>query len=522
MARRGSGRVWGLLLALWVGALVWNGWFREVAYRQRRVTSAGAILAAGLVLLLAWVLLGSGLRRGLRLALLGGVAGLLALAALLVEVRGVTGDLVPILGWRLAEEPPRALPGVPAGAARTGVPAAEPPAWRDSPRFLGAAAEAAVAGVVLERDWERHPPVELWRRAVGPGWSGFAVVGHRALTQEQRGGREAVVCYGTLDGEVRWVHEVEARYASEIAGVGPRATPTVAGERVLALGATGVLSCLELATGAELWRADTLAASGGEVLEWGISASPLVFEGVHEGRVLVPAGRGGAGALLAFDLATGERLWLAGEDGPSYASPALQVLGGQPQVVVLNASSVAAHDPRDGRVLWSAPWDHPNPSVSQPLVLPGDLVLVSSGYGAGCALFRVERDGDGAFAATLAWRSLALKSKLSTLAHRDGFVYGFDDGILTCIDAQDGRRRWKDGRYGHGQLLLVGDVLLVTTEDGDLVLVEASPEGRRELARVPVLGRKTWNVPALAAPLLLVRNDEEAVCLRLPVEIEKE
>ncbi len=511
MDRRRRVRWWiavPILLAA-AGALLWNGFVRDAAARQERVLAAGLILGAGLLALFLWALLLSGFRWRVRGWILLGCAAGLGLPALLFEVRGVTGDLVPVLGWRLAREGPG--PGeTPPSTAEAG-PEHPAPFWRDYPRFLGPACEAVVEDVTLAQSWESEEPRELWRRRVGPAWSGFAVAGGFAVTQEQRGEREAVVAYGTLDGRMRWVHEAAARFENDLAGIGPRATPTIAGGRVFALGATGLLCCLELETGAPVWSVDVVASNGGEVPTWGCSSSPLV----HEGRVIVAPGSVAGRCLVAYDAASGARLWLGGHDRAAYASPELRVLGGVAQVLTLNAGSVSALDPADGRLLWEAPWDHPNPNVSQPLVLPGERVLVSSGYGAGCALLRVERGADGAWAATTEWRTLALKSKLSTLTQREGCVFGFDDGILACVDATTGRRRWKGGRYGHGQLLLVGDVLLVTSEEGELVLVAASIEEHRELARFPALSGKTWNTAALAAPLLLVRNDREAACYRL-------
>jgi outer membrane protein assembly factor BamB len=522
MTARAHGRLrWAVGVSIVVGALgalAWNGFLRDVTYRQQRTLTAASIGTLGSVLFAVWLLLLAPIAWRARWRLAAACIGVVGLFLALVRVRGVTGDLVPVLDWRFAskDELERAPDVAPAGNAGEVVPASEKVAidWKDSPQFLGSSRDAVVLEVKLARDWEANPPRELWRHAVGPGWSSFAVAGERAITQEQRGENEAVVCYGALDGAARWVHEVEARFANEIAGTGPHATPTIAGSKVYAVGATGILVCLALESGAELWRADVLSSGGGEIPDWGYSSSPCV----GDGRVVVPPGAHSHASLVAFDAETGARSWVGGDDSPSYASPSLQVLAGVPQLVILNASTLSACAPTDGRRLWSVPWDFPNPNVCQPLVLPGDRVFVSSGYGAGCGLFHVERAPDGALSAEQVWKSTALKSKFATYVHRDGFVYGLDDGILACLDVATGRRVWKDGRYGHGQLLLVDDVLLVLTEEGELVLVDATPDGFHELSRIEALAGKTWNVPAFAAPLLFVRNDEEAVCYRLPVQ----
>ena len=190
-----------------------------------------------------------------------------------------------------------------------------------------------------------------------------------------------------------------------------------------------------------------------------------------------------------------------------------------PQILIFNRGSVAAHDPATGEELWSYPWPEMQPNVAQPLPLPGDRVLVSSGYGVGSKLLHVARNtAGGAFDVELLWESPRLKAKFTTIVLRDGYVYGLDDGVLVCLDPETGERRWKQGRYGHGQVLLVGDLLLVQTEEGEIALVEANPERHVELARIPVVSGRAWNTPALAGPYLLLRNDREAVCLELPLE----
>ena len=192
-------------------------------------------------------------------------------------------------------------------------------------------------------------------------------------------------------------------------------------------------------------------------------------------------------------------------------------LAGVPQVVILNHRSLAANDPETGVVLWSAAWPGKYPKVTQPVVLPGDRIVVSSGYGVGCALFQIRRQEGAGWSAEEVWKTLSLKAKFANFVQRDGFLYGLDDGIFVCVDGATGKRRWKRARYGHGQLILTDDLLVVFSEFGDVVLVEPTPQEHREVARLPVFERKTWNPPALAVPYLLVRNDEEAACYELPL-----
>ena len=295
--------------------------------------------------------------------------------------------------------------------------------------------------------------------------------------------------------------------ASEAVGV------VRSGERVYAMGETGILNALDLASGRKLWSHDVLKETGASLPDWGRSCSPLVLDG----RVIVIAGGAQGRRLVAYDALSGAPVWSAGDGGASYSSPTLVTLAGRPQLVVLNTASVSGHDPASGAVLWEQPFPGQQPNVALPVRLDAERLLVSAGYGVGSKAYRVSEQG-GTLQAQLEWESPRLKSKFANLIVHEGYVYGLDDGVLTCLDPRTGDRRWKSGRHGHGQLLLVAGLLLVQTEEGELVLVEPSPEAYRELARFGALDGKTWNPPALAGSLLLVRNDREAAAYELPVE----
>jgi outer membrane protein assembly factor BamB len=287
----------------------------------------------------------------------------------------------------------------------------------------------------------------------------------------------------------------------------------VSGGRVFTVGSNGLLNALDVETGRLLWTRDVVEENGGKVPGWGKSCSPLAVGGL----VVVSAGGPGGRSLVAYREESGEPAWAAGDDASGYSSPTLAHVAGRDQILIFNEGSVAGHDPRTGSLLWSHAWPATQPNVAQPVPLPGDRVLFSSGYGIGSKVFRVSTDGS-ALAAHLVWESPRLKAKFANAVFHDGTVYGLDDGVLTALDPETGERRWKAGRYGHGQVILAGDLLLVQTEEGELVLVDADPRAHTEVARFQALDGKTWNPPALAAPYLLVRNDREAACYELPVE----
>ena len=385
-------RWWPAVIILVLGALsLAQAWLLGDTIRQYRVVQTIQTTILVVLALLGWLLFASRLARRVRLGGLAAVLLALGLLAALFRVQGLSGDLVPILKARWS--PREESAPTPMALAPTVPPRATPPAPRvaDYPQFLGPNRDATL-DVVLERDWSAHPPRRLWRQRIGPGWSAFAVAGAVAVTQVQRGPDELVVAYEVGNGKTLWSHSDRARYETLVAGIGPRATPTIVGSRVYTLGATGILNALDLATGRRLWTHRVVEEAGAKVPDWGKSCSPLVIG--H--RVVVSAGGSEGRSLVAYDAETGKEDWSAGSDRSSYSSPVLATLAGRAQILMFNHGSVAAHDPETGAVLWEAPWSTEQPNVANPLPLPGDRVLLSAGYGVGAKLFRVEPREDGA------------------------------------------------------------------------------------------------------------------------------
>jgi len=391
----------------------------------------------------------------------------------------------------------------------------------DYPQFLGPDRNGAVRGIKLETDWSAHPPKELWRRKIGAGWSAFSVVGQRAITQEQRGPDEMVVCYALAGGEILWKHADPVRFSEELGYDGPRATPTIAGDSVFTLGATGILNCLDLETGKLRWTRDIVDENGSTIAHWGMSGSPLIVDDV----VVVCAGGKARKSLVAYDRKTGEPRYSGGNAMCTYSSPALATLGGTRQILCVMEDWLVSHDASDARVLWRYPWPgkHDNsPTASQPVAVGGDRVLLSKGYGAGSVLLRIEQAGGKWKDPEEIWKKpTQLNTKFSNVVLHEGFIYGLNNKLLQCVELSTGEQQWKRrGNFGLGQIMLVGDVILIVTENsGEVVLVRATPEAAEaeEFARLKILTGKTWNNPCLAGRYLLVRNAEEAACYELPV-----
>jgi outer membrane protein assembly factor BamB len=401
---------------------------------------------------------------------------------------------------------PASVPPVPPSVAPA-APVLEPEAvW---PGFRGPKRDGQVRGVRIKTDWAATPPVEMWRRPVGPGWSSFAVRGDFVYTQEQRGEDEVVACYRAATGTPAWRHRDKARFWESNGGAGPRGTPTLSGGRVYTLGGTGIVNVLDARTGAVVWSRNAVTDTGAKVPTWGISGSPLVVDDL----VLVPA----SGTLIAYDLATGKPRWTGAAGGPSYSSPQLMTIDGVRQVLLLSAVGLTSFNLSDGKQLWRHAWEG-YPIVQPGLTADGD-ILISVTDHSGLRRLAVAQAA-GAWSAQERWTSSGLKPYFSDFVVHKGHAYGFDGSILSCIDLTNGERKWKGGRYGQGQLVLLPDqdVLLVLAEEGDLALVGATTDGFKELARVPAIKGKTWNHPVLAGDVLLARNGEEMAAFRLPME----
>ncbi len=468
------------------------------------------VVGVSLIALALWFLFLSPLPRRTRFGVAVAVVAAFVAFQAAFKIEGSTGDIVPRVRARWLAAPE--LQQV--SDAKTDLTAVTAD---DYPEFLGPGRRATVGTSDLARDWSAEPPKLLWRQPIGAAWSSFAVVGPYAVTQEQRGedgNEESVTCYELATGKLRWAYATPGRFSAALAGVGPRATPTIHEGRVYALGALGHLVCLDGETGKPIWHRDIVAENGANLPQWGKSSSPLI----HEGAVIVSAGGPSGKSLVAYDKLDGKPLWSAGDDASSYSSPTLLTLCGMPQIVIVNQQTVTAHDPADGHILWEHVWpdkDVPSPNVSQPLAVGEDLVLMSKGYGVGSALWQIKRDGEN-WSVEQLWRNNNMKTKMTNAVVRDGFVYGLDEGILSCIEVASGAKKWKKGKFGHGQVLLVGDLLLVQSEQGDVALVEASPDAFKELTRFTAVSGQSWNCPALSGHKLLVRTDQEAACYELP------
>jgi outer membrane protein assembly factor BamB len=347
----------------------------------------------------------------------------------------------------------------------------------------------------------------MWRRPVGPGWSSFAVNGDLMYTQEQRGDNEVVACYKASTGQPVWTHSDRARFFESNAGAGPRGTPTLSNGRVYTFGATGILNALDARNGAVVWTRNVATELSRKIPFWGFSSSPLVI-----GDVVIVAA---TGQLVAYEAAAGKQRWVGPAGGGSYSSPQLVTINGVAQVLLTSDGHLTSVSPTDGKQLWQHEWGAN--SIVQPAVTADGNVLITS-QESGIRRLALANDA-GAWTVAERWTSNGLKPYFNDFVVHKGHAFGFDGRILSCVDLNDGQRKWKGGRYGNGQLVLLPDqdLLLVLSEEGELALVQARSDQFAELAKFPAIQGKTWNHPVLVGDLLLVRNAEEMAAFRLPL-----
>jgi outer membrane protein assembly factor BamB len=344
----------------------------------------------------------------------------------------------------------------------------------------------------------------IWKQPIGVGYSSFTIADGRAYTIEQRRRQEVVAAYDLATGRELWIQAWNAEFKDET-GDGPRSTPTWEDGRLYALGATGELRCLDARTGGVIWGKNILSDNQAQNLPWAMAASPLI---VDEKVIVLPGGTAGK-SVVAYNKMSGAPVWKVLNDTQAYVSPILVTLAGRRQIIVESAERVVGLTPENGSLLWSYPWgtDH-GINVSQPIIVDKNRFFVSSGYGKGAALVEVTGNGNSLTARTV-WENINMKNKFNSSVLHQGYVYGLDEGILTCLDVNTGERKWKGGRYGYGQILLASGHLIVMSDTGELVLLRATPDQQTEVARFKAIEGKTWNVPAIAGGRLLVRNANE-------------
>jgi len=426
---------------------------------------------------------------------------------ILIRTDGMDAQLHHDFAWRWAatdeekliakskEEPVSAASHIPAATAGE----------RDWPGFRGADRDGIVRGTKIATDWKAAPPAELWRRQIGPGCSSFSVRGNLFYTQEQLGEYEIVSCYDITTGKAVWKHRDKTRFYDSHAGAGPRSTPTLEGNYVYTLGATGILNAMDASDGSVLWSRNSATETGTEVLPWGFTGSPLVF-----GDLVIIAL---SGKLAAYDIKDGKPLWTSPDGGHSYSSPQIVTIDSVPQVLLMSKAGAVSYEPSSGMQLWNYSWPVESRILQPAVIAPADLIIAGEAKSARRVTISHESNE---WTVKELWTSEEMKLNFNDFIVHKGYAYGFDGPRIACIDIKDGKLRWRGNPYrGFILLLADNDLILVLTEKGDLALIEANPDKFIELSRIPAIKGKTWNHPAMAGDVVLVRNAVEMAAFRL-------
>lgn len=385
-----------------------------------------------------------------------------------------------------------------------------PLAAEDWPGFLGPNRDGRSPEKGLLMEWGDGGPEVLWRAPLGDGYSSTAIAGGRAFTLFAAEGTEWLSAFDAGSGEELWRTAI-GRNRRDSQGGGPRGTPMVDGELVCAMGAMANLHCLDVATGEKSWGYDLEKEYGARVPQWGVAASPIT-----EGDLLiVQAGGSKNRAFLAFDKTSGELVWGSGRDMPAYASPIVVTIGDVRQAVFFMADGLVGIGTADGARLWTAPWRTSyDVNSATPIFVPKSGLFISSGYDTGAMLIQVVAE-EGGFKAYKVWRSRVMRNHFNGSVRVEQFIFGFDESILKCVDVLNGEEKWRGRAGSKGSLIYADGHLLVLGGDGELSLIEATPEDFVSKAKHRIVRDRTWAPPALSNGVLYIRAWGELIALRV-------
>jgi outer membrane protein assembly factor BamB len=380
----------------------------------------------------------------------------------------------------------------------------------DWPQWRGPNRDGLSRETGLLTSWPEEGPKQLWEAKAGAGFSNLAVAGGRAYCLLQDGQDEAAVCWNAETGKELWRFPYPCDYRNG-QGNGPRSTPTVDGDRVYTVGATGILHCLKTADGGKIWHHDLTSEFLAIIPTWGVSFSPLI-----EGNLLLtnPGGPNG-NSIVAFNKLTGDVIWKSLDDPPAYSSPVAATTDGKRQILVFTANGPVSVAPEDGALLWRYPWETRfSANIATPIVV-SHYVFISSNYDKGCALLDVSASADGSWQARPVYEHNRMRNHFSTSVYYQEHLYGFDDATLVCMNFRTGKVLWKEKDFKKGSLLIADGKLIILGESGTLALAEATPAAYKKLSSFRFSRGKCWTVPVLSNGRLYVRDEEKIVCYDL-------
>lgn len=375
---------------------------------------------------------------------------------------------------------------------------------QDWPQWRGANRDGKVTGFAMPEEWS----TELkWEVTVGAGDATPALVDDRLYVFTRQGDNEVVLCLNADDGSELWRDEYTAQAVTGAAArnPGPRSSPAVADGKIVTIGVGGVLSCLDAATGKVVWRKDPFPKV---VPRFFTAMSPMIVDGM----CIAHLGGAGNGAIIAYDLNTGDEKWRWAGEGPDYASPVLLTVDDTKQIVTLTEKSIVGVDAADGKLLWQLPFATVRRSYNAATPIVDGQTVIFIGASRGARAVTIEKQGDG-FAAKELWSNEEVDVQFNTPVLKDGMLFGLTSkNNLFCLNAQTGQTAWIDsnqtGSRGFGAILDVGPALLVLPNNSELVAFKPSDKEYTELARFKVADTPTYTHPVVAGNRIYVKDAE--------------
>ncbi len=349
--------------------------------------------------------------------------------------------------------------------------------------------------------WPADGPKRLWEAEVGIGFSSFTVANGKVYTVGWANEEDTVYCFNAETGAKVWTHSYKAPLLDKYYEGGPGGTPTVDGDRVYTMSKIGDFFCLDAATGKEIWSKDVKMELGAKVPEWAFSCSPLV----EDQMVILDVG-----VIAAFDKTSGNIIWRTEDYKAAYSSPVAADFEGTRCLVCFPEYGLVILDMKTGKEYSKFRWETKYGVNATCPVIMGNKIFLSSGYKSGCGLFDIKLGKEP----VVVWKNKKMSTQINTAVLSGGYVYGFDEDILVCLDVNTGKLMWEQEDLGKGSLMLSDGKLIILSEQGELVIAEATSEAFKEISRAQVVGFKCWTVPVLANGRIYCRNEKgNMVCL---------
>ena len=380
---------------------------------------------------------------------------------------------------------------------------------QDWPQWRGPNRDGKVVGFTAPQAWP-EALTQKWRTTVGSGDATPALVGEKLYVFARQGEDEVILCLDAGEGKELWREEYAAQAVTGAAArhPGPRSSPAVAKGKVVTLGVGGVLSCLDATTGEVLWRKDPFPKV---VPQFFTATSPVIVDGV----ALAHLGGRGNGAIIAYDLASGDEEWRWDAEGPEYASPVLLTVDAMKQIVTLTEKSIVGIGVADGKLLWQLPFVPQRRAYNAATPIVDGQTVIYTGAARGAKAVKIEKEGGG-FSATELWSNPDLAPQYNTPVLKDGLLFGFSDrGYLYCINAENGQTAWTDttqrGR-GFAAIVDAGSCLLALPSNAELAVFKPTAEQYEQLALIKVSDTSTYAHPIVAGKRIFVK-DQDAVTM---------